>query len=209
VNPLSEDLTTQPDAELIHRMAGGDRDAFAVLFRRHQATVFRFSKQMLGSKEAAEDVTQDVFIALAQNRGRYNPAMGSLTTYLYGVARNLVLQRYKRSRARIEVDIEESDGSHALAISIDPVEALSRAQMIRQLRRAILTLPMHYREAIVLCELNGLSYVEAAAIAACPVGTIRSRLSRARQMLTERCQAELHCNSEVGKKCLIPTKTAC
>lgn len=192
-------------------MIGGDRDAFAALFQRHRATVFRFSKQMLGSREAAEDVTQEVFIALSQNGARYDAAIGSLSTYLYGIARNLVLHHRKRSRSRAEVDIDsvESHSAQALTTSIDPLDELSRAQMRRQLRQAILRLPMHYREIIVLCELNGLSYEEAATIAGCPVGTIRSRLSRARQMLIERCKSFLDRNSEVGKKCLTPAKIGC
>jgi RNA polymerase sigma-70 factor (ECF subfamily) len=207
-------VTSEPtDADLVARMTSGDREAFAALFRRHQPTVYRFSKQMLGSREAAEDVTQEVFIALAQTRKRFDPAIGSLTTYLYGITRNLVLQRHKRSRSRIEVDIEslESHDEPALATSMDPVDNLSRAQKIRQLRMAIVRLPLHYREVIVLCELNALSYEDAAAIAGCPVGTVRSRLSRARHMLIERCQAFLGAEkeSEVWRKCLIPTKNGC
>lgn len=174
-------------------MVRGDRDAFAALFQRHQATVLRFSKQMLGSRDAAEDVTQEVFIALAQNGRHYDAAIGSLSTYLYGIARNLVLHHHKRNRSRAEVDLDsvEGNGARALTTSIDPLGELSRAQMRRQLRQAILRLPMHYREIIVLCELNGLSYEEAATVAGCPVGTIRSRLSRARQMLIERCKSFL------------------
>lgn len=192
---------TPSDAELVDRMVRGDRDAFAALFGRHQATVFRFSKQMLGSREAAEDVTQEVFIALAQNGFRYDPSRGSLSTYLYGIARNLVLHYHKRNRARSEVEIDslENDTSEALRTSIDPVDDLSRAQMRCRLRQAILKLPMHYREVIVLCELNSLSYEDAATIAGCPVGTIRSRLNRARQTLIERCKnflAERACTTE-------------
>ena len=90
--------------------------------------------------------------------------MASLSTYLYGIARNLVLQRYKRSRARNEINIDTigREDDAALAIATDPAEAISRAQMTRQLRLAILRLPVHYREVVVLCELNGLSYEEAA-----------------------------------------------
>jgi len=172
-------------------MASGDREAFADLFRRHQATVFRFSRQMLGSREAAEDVTQDVFIALARSVRRFDPAMGSLTTYLYGIARNLILQRHKRSRWLL-VNIESLDiDASALATTCDPAEALTREQMQRHLRLAILRLPVHYREVVVLCELNGLSYEDAASIAGCPIGTIRSRLSRARAMLITRCRTLL------------------
>ena len=187
-------VTTEPtDQELLERVASGDPEALALIFRRHQATVYRFSRQMLGSNEAAEDITQDVFVALTRSAGRFNPSVGSLSTYLYGIARNLVLQRYKRSRMRAEVNIDAVTGEDeaAFATSSDPAETIARAQAIQQLRRAILRLPVHYREVVVLCELNRLSYEDAAAIAGCPVGTVRSRLSRARQLLIERCRTAL------------------
>jgi RNA polymerase sigma-70 factor (ECF subfamily) len=187
-------VTTEPtDLELLDRMAGGDREALAIIFRRHHATVYRFCRQMLGSIEAAEDVTQDVFVALTKGAGRFDPAVASLSTYLYGIARHLVLQRYKRSRSRVEVNIDTvlDQDEAPFAITSDPAEMLTRAQASRELRRTILRLPVHYREVIVLCELNGLSYEDAAAIIRCPVGTVRSRLSRARQILIERCRTLL------------------
>ena len=195
-------VTSEPtDPELLERIAAGDRDALAIVFRRHQGTVFRFSRQMLGSTEAAEDVTQDVFVALTRTAGRFNPAVASLSTYLYGIARNLVLQRYKKSRARVEVNLDAIAGEQeaAFATSSDPADAISRAQATRQLRQAILRLPVHYREVVVLCELNGLSYEDAAAVAGCPVGTVRSRLSRARQMLIARCRTLLAPDRDEGR----------
>jgi RNA polymerase sigma-70 factor, ECF subfamily len=229
-------VTTElTDTELLDRMAGGDREALAIVFRRHHATVYRFSRQMLGSIEAAEDVTQDVFVALTKGADRFDPAIASLSTYLYGIARNLVLQRHKRTRTRIEVNIDAiADQDEApFAISSDPAETIARAQASRGLRQAILRLPVHYREVVVLCELNGLSYEDAAAIIRCPVGTVRSRLSRARQILIERCKAMLergHRSERIerraedkgqraqergqrdeggGKRWLIPTKNNC
>lgn len=215
-------MTTEPtDPQLLDRIASGDREALAIIFRRHHGTVYRFSRQMLGSKEAAEDVTQDVFVALTKSAGRFNPTVASLSTYLYGIARNLVLQRYKRSRARVEVNIDGLTGEDeaAFATSSDPTEGIARAQATRQLRRAILGLPVHYREVVVLCELNGLSYEDAAAIAGCPIGTVRSRLSRARLMLIERCKPLLAPDRAEGrgqraetqgtKRWLIPTKHNC
>ena len=217
-------VTTEPsDRELLSRLAAGDAEALAVIFRRHHATVYRFSRQMLGSREAAEDVTQDVFVALVKSAGRFDPAVASLSTYLYGIARNMVLQRYKRSRLRMEVNIDaiRPDDEPALAVSSDLAETLSRAAMTRQLRLAILRLPLHYREVVVLCELNGLSYEDAAAVAGCPIGTIRSRLSRARRMLIRRCRHLFNAdNAETGarktepavqseKRWLILTKSDC
>jgi RNA polymerase sigma-70 factor (ECF subfamily) len=204
------------DAELLGLMASGDADAFAAIFGRHRGTVYRFSRQMLGSRDAAEDVTQDVFLALARSAGRFDGKVGALSTYLYGIARHLILQRYKRSRRWTEVDIEHPDVERidALATSADPADDLSRAQMRERLRHAILTLPVRYREVVVLCELNGLSYEDAAAIAACPVGTVRSRLNRARGMLVERCRhmlgtSTVNAKSGVVKRWLVPTKNNC
>ena len=215
-------VATDPtDPELLDRMAMGDREALAIIFRRHHGTVYRFSRQMLGSKEAAEDVTQDVFVALTKGAGRFNPEVASLSTYLYGIARNLVLQRYKRSRARVEVNIDAvaGDDEAVFATECDPTETMARADATRALRRAILRLPVHYREVVVLCELNGLSYEEAAAVAGCPVGTVRSRLNRGRQILIDRCKAVLtpdraegkglRAETEGTKRWLIPTKNNC
>lgn len=208
-------VTTEPtDAELLDRTAAGDREALAIIFRRHHGTVYRFSRQMLGSIEAAEDVTQDVFVALTKSAGRFDPVVASLSTYLYGIARNLVLRRYRRSPGRFEVNIDAVAGNEeaSLAISSDPAESMARAHATRQLRLAILRLPVHYREVVVLCELNGLSYEDAAAVVGCPIGTVRSRLSRARQMLIERCRTLLAVKNngkEGTKRWLVPTKNNC
>jgi RNA polymerase sigma-70 factor (ECF subfamily) len=203
-------------------MASGDREAFAAIFRRHQGVVYRFSRQMLASREAAEDVTQDVFVALAKSGRRFDPSVSSFSTYLYGIARNLVLQRYKRGRARAEVSIDTVSSADAAALTAadDPVDdTLSRSQLLKQLRLAILRLPVHYREIVVLCELNGLSYEDAAQVAGCPIGTVRSRLNRARRLLVERCKAQWRpaeagqerqlSGTEGMKRWLILTKNNC
>ena len=185
--------TDAEDADLLQRMATGNREAFASLFRRYHGLVYRFSVQMTGSRDVAEDVTQEVFIALAENHARYRPERGSLRAYLYGIARHLVVHREKRTWSRREVDIDalQGDDAHMVATSFDPIAELSRAETVVALRRAILGLPRHYREVIVLCELNSLSYEEAAQIIGCRVGTIRSRLNRARTLLIERCRPSL------------------
>ena len=217
-------VTTEPtDPELLDRMSSGDREALAIIFRRHHGTVYRFSRQMLGSKEAAEDVTQDVFVALAKSAGRFNPAVASLVDLSVrycakpGAAALQAKPRAARGQHRRDCRGREA----AFATSSDPADVLSLAQATRQLRLAILRLPVHYREVVVLCELNGLSYEDAAAIAGCPVGTVRSRLSRARQILIERCRTMLAPDRAEGrgqraeqareqeKRWLIPTKNNC
>ena len=98
------------DADLLERMATGNREAFASLFRRYHGLVYRFSMQMSGSRDVAEDVTQEVFIALAENHARYRPERGSLKAYMYGIARHLVVQREKRSWSRREVRPRHAPG---------------------------------------------------------------------------------------------------
>lgn len=191
VDPQRTEPRQPGDDELLRLIGDGDRDAFVVLFHRYQAMVYRFARQMSGRTDTAEDVTQDVFIALLQNSGRFDPRIGALSTYLYGMARNLVFRRLRHRGSRIEVDVTsfEAHAPRALVSQPDPVDDLARAERILALRRAILALPVHYREVVVLCELHGLSYEEAARVIACPIGTIRSRLNRAKRVLGERCRA--------------------
>ena len=179
------------DADLVEGMAAGNGEALASLFRRYHRLVYRFSLQMSGSRDEAEDVTQEVFIALAESHARYRPERGSLKAYLYGIARHLVARREKRSWSRREVDLDtlQGDDAHVAAALFDPIAELSRARARHAVRRAILGLPRHYREVIVLCELNGLSYDEAAQAIGCRVGTVRSRLNRGRTLLVERCRS--------------------
>ena len=177
------------DGELVARKSAGDRAAFATLFRRHQRTVYRFALQMTGEPSAAEDITQDVFLTLARRADDYRAEAAALTTYLYGVARHLVLQRDRRQRRRGETELEAIDAGEIPAVTVDPMDGLARAARVRSLRRAILQLPAHYREVIVLCELNAVTYEDAARIVRCPVGTVRSRLNRARRLLADRCRA--------------------
>jgi RNA polymerase sigma-70 factor, ECF subfamily len=196
---MPQEPQPRPDADdvLVGRMIAGDRDAFAALFRRHERTVYRFALQMTGSAHLADDVTQEVFMALARGGSRYVPAQGALGTYLYGVARNIVRQHEKRRRARQEVDLE-AIGPQEAATAPDPVDQLTRQRSIAALRRAILRLPPHYREVIVLCELHALSYDETAIVIGCPVGTVRSRLNRARRLLSDRCRASLEESGPAG-----------
>lgn len=160
-------------------MARGDREAFAALYRRRQGAIYRFALRMCGSQAAAEDITQDVFLTLIRQPRGYDPARGSVAAFLYGIARKLVLRRSGR-----EQPLEED--ADAVAFGEHPDMELVRAEAVESVRAAVLALPLHYREAVVLCELEEMDYAEAAAALGCAVGTVRSRLHRARQMLAQR-----------------------
>ncbi len=175
-------LREPSDAVLMQRTARGDRDAFAHLYRRHQATIFRFARTMTGCHAAEEDIVQEVLIELMRDASKYDAARASLTTYLFGVARPLTRRRLLRERRFVVLD--SSDAPEPLAGDSDDADAqMVQRRSLETLRRAILVLPSRYREVVVLCDLEETSYADAAAAVGCPVGTIRSRLHRARRML--------------------------
>ena len=165
----------------MRRTAAGDRDAFAALYHRHGTTVYRFARLMTGCDSAAEDIVQDAFLSLMRDAARYDPARASLPTYLYGVARHQTRRRLQRDRRF--VDLSACEG-HAEAA--DPVGHLAQAENLRLLRQAILGLPSRYREVIVLCDLQDVSYADAAAVLECAIGTVRSRLHRGRNLLADK-----------------------
>ena len=179
----SESNGPADDVELVRRAAAGDRDAFAIIYERHRAVVFRFARLMSGSDATAEDVTQEVFITLIRTLASYEPQRAGLLTYLYGVARNVTRNRLRRDRRFVALD---TAAGTPCSSADDPHDAAARAQERAQLRRAILSLPSRYREAIILSDVQGLAYAEAARILRVPVGTVRSRLSRGRQMIALR-----------------------
>lgn len=176
-------MPTPPDAELVRRAAAGDRDAFGALYERHRSVVFRFARLMSGSDATAEDVTQEVFVTLIRTLSSYEPQRAGLLTYLYGVARNVTRNRLRRDRRFVALD---TAAGTACSRRDDPHDSAARAQERALLRRAILALPSRYREVIILSDVQGLAYAETAAILEVPVGTVRSRLSRARQMIVMR-----------------------
>lgn len=155
------------------------------LYHRWQGGVYRFALQMSGSESIAEDVTQEVFLTLMRGPARFDPNRGALSSYLYGISRNLILQTFHKERLLIPLE-EEGGLPEILVDPHDVLDDLARQEGIAAVRRAVLALPPHYRETVVLCDLEELSYEEAAEISGCAVGTIRSRLNRAHALLLER-----------------------
>lgn len=180
-----------PDDELLTRVAAGDAAAFTDLFRRRQPEIFRFGVHMTGSAATADDVVQEVFLVVMREAGRYEAGRGTVTAWLCGIARNCIRQRLDRDRRLTSADFAGDDTEPASDAGgpLDPLAGLLRAERIETLRRAVQTLPVAYREALLLCDLQELSYADAAEALGCPVGTVRSRLHRARTMLAERLSA--------------------
>jgi len=166
-------------------MLAGDDEALTLLYRRRQAGVYRFALQMSGSKSIAEDVTQEVFLFLMREGNVFDPARGSVSAFLFGVARNYVLRRLRVEQLLSPLNDESDDDTLLQQPGTDlcPLEDLTRAETIESVRKAVLSLPAKYREVVVLCELQDVSYGETAEILGCAIGTVRSRLHRARALL--------------------------
>ena len=173
------------DETLIVRIVSGDRDAFAALYRRHRADVYRFAMHISGSRPVADDVTQDVFMAVIHDAGRYRPERAAVLPWLLGIARNHV-RRALTQRPTVTLPDDESAAGRTLVVEPDPLAGLARRQHVLALRRAVLGLPVKYREVVVLCDLQELTYDDAATALGCAIGTVRSRLHRGRALLASR-----------------------
>ena len=170
--------------ELLLALAG-DEAAFTVLYRRHRAAVYRFVWLLTGSAAQAADITQDVFIELLGGAIKYDAARGSLAAYLCGVAR---FRAYRSIDTRLQsVDdfnalTEGNEGADAPALPSDHME---RMRALDSLYDAIRRLPPIFRDVLILVELQEMSYADVARVVGIEIGTVRSRLSRAKSKLTE------------------------
>ena len=194
--PAAEDAS---DADLLRRIGEGDSAALRPLYQRHGGAVYRFALLWSGSPATAADVTQDVFVHLLTHAVDFDPARGGLSAYLCGIARNFV----RRVHALPSYDaLPDDDAAEppAAAETEAPLERLLRDRELERLRGAITRLPPPYREALILIELQECSYAEAAVQCGCALGTIRSRLSRARALLTEMLGGESENLSAVGQR---------
>lgn len=210
-NVLSGEMSIadqERDDVLLRRAGKGDEDAFTLLYRRHQAALYRFALRMSGNAWAAEEIVQDVFMTLMRDPKKYDPARGTLGGFLYGVTRNRVLKHLERSPQR-EVPLEEKNenGNGSGIVLMDastPAIQAEKRERVEQVWAAVLDLPTDFREAVVLCELEERSYEEAAKMIGCPIGTIRSRLHRGRTLL----MARLEMLREAPRRGPLPTQAS-
>jgi RNA polymerase sigma-70 factor, ECF subfamily len=203
-------LQSRSDAELLRFSLAGDEGAFLLLYQRIKGGIFRYAFYMTNSKSAAEEVTQEVFISLLRDGCRYRETQGEVGAFAYGIARNLVRRIERRERAYqplpSEETLEKLSGSRVSGSEGLPGQVI-RGELVESVRAAIASLPEHYRQVVVLCDLCELSYAEAASRLACAVGTIRSRLNRGHALLAQKLkppgkpQAEVRTTGTEG--CLI------
>lgn len=188
---MSEAVTD--DAALVEALAGGNSQAARELYRRHCHPIMRFAMAMTGSRAAAEDIVHDTFVELLYRPGAYDSSRGSLRAFLYGIARHRIARSLRGAvivpasgssvdeEARVRPTLCEAP--ELAATGGTPDELAELAQDIEHLRTAIQALPLAYREVLVWYDLEGLPYATIAEMLDCPIGTVRSRLHRARALL--------------------------
>lgn len=193
-NQLMLESPSRSDRDLLRLLSSGDEGAFLEFYRRHQGVVYRFALQMSGKTAIAEEVTQDVFVTLMHSAVRYDSERGSARAFLYGIARNVVLHALEREKPYVAaLDDPAGDYEERVASVQDIVGDLAQNERLETLRKAVLALPPAYREVVVLCDLHERDYAEAAGALGCAIGTVRSRLHRARALLAEKMRAGERC----------------
>lgn len=178
----------QTDADLVQRFLYGDEEAFAEIYRRFDTMVYNLALRMVGNPEEAADLTQEVFLRVFRHLAKFR-GTSSLKTWVYRVALNLCRSRRSRRKRWLLQLAEEAEetvederrGPEALALADDAS---------RQVERALRAVKPVFREAVVLRDLEELSYEEIATILQVRIGTVRSRISRGRQALRQLLERE-------------------
>lgn len=187
------------EAELLRKAGQGDQAAFLLLYERHRTPVFRFACRMLGSAPLAEDVTQECFLAILKRPEGYRPDRGaSLRTYLCAIVRNLSLKQLKRLGQ--ETTTDDPPERHSGSNETDALTRVIDEEAEAAVRRAVSALPPLQREVVVLFEYEDMSLAETAAVCDIDVGTVKSRLHRARGRLRKTLAPLLRGGSAEGSQ---------
>jgi RNA polymerase sigma-70 factor (ECF subfamily) len=178
----------QPELSLLAKMKQGDEAAFTALYRRHKDAVYRFALMCTGSPASAAEVTQETFLHLMTRAEQFDPARGTVGAWLCGVARNLARKEFAGREDATDPEVLADDAAldEARIDRDTPLDRILRSELADQVRHAVSMIAPHYRDVLILCELSELSYAEAAQVCNIDIGTVRSRLSRARAQLAER-----------------------
>ena len=165
------------EAVVIHRVLRGDVNSFRLLVERYQGPVIRMIRNITGDSHICEDIAQDVFFTVFKKLGTFDPDRSSFSTWLFTVARNKSINAMKKKRALVVSVLPE------MAAHNDPLDNLANKELFEELDRALETLPGRQKNVFVLAELERLSYREIAEIEGIRIGTVKSRINRAKKKL--------------------------
>ena len=181
-------IGTLTDAELIHTSIGGREDSFEELVRRYQRPIVGYVFRMLGDYDSSLDVTQEVFIKVYNSLHRYSSDY-KFSTWLYRIAHNATIDHIRRNSANTQsIETDSADGSYQLQIESrdpSPEKERERKEWKAEIEAVVKRLPTAYRELILLRHSQDLSYDEIAEVTGLPLGTVKNRLFRAREMMRE------------------------
>lgn len=184
------DLT---DVEILADVASGDIDAYGKIVNRYRGRLYNFVFRFVGERETAEDIVQETFLRAFRKRKEYR-AIANFSTWLFTIAGNLAkseLRRRKRWRLfSLHKDDENDTGMDLPDESFRPDTVTESSIADVQIQQAILSLPENYRQVVLLRDVEGLSYQEISEISKCPVGTVKSRVNRARLKLQQKLKNE-------------------
>ena len=184
------------DVEIVRRILAGEEELFEVLVRRYQARVVSHVTRMVGNRDDALDLSQEIFLKVFQALDRFNPAY-KFSTWLFRIAGNAAIDHLRKRRPRtVPLETPDPDGPGPFApeqrsTGLDPYGELRNAERGKAISRAIQELPADFRELIALRHFAGLSYEEIAGVKNMPLGTVKNKLFRARAVLKERLSGEV------------------
>lgn len=169
---------TTDDATVVRQVIAGSVGEFRTLVERHQGPVYRFVLGLLGHRQEAEDVTQDAFLAAFRSLAKFDPGRARFSTWLFTIARNLAINRYRK-----ELPHRKLAELTAVEVRNPPDGRTESTESLAQIDRALDTLPLEQKTVFVLAEIEQLAHAEIAHIEGIAVGTVKSRLSRAKGRL--------------------------
>jgi RNA polymerase sigma-70 factor, ECF subfamily len=178
------------DLELAQRHSAGDARAFDVVYSRYATMVYNLALRLASDVEEAADLTQEIFLRVHRHLGSFS-GRSALKTWIFRVALNHCRERLSRFRPLTQPIGEEADDSRSVRLADPgrgPEELAVAADLARQVARGLAHLPAPFREAVVLRDLQGLSYQEIAAVLGVRVGTVRSRIARGRDQLRQQLE---------------------
>ena len=178
------------ERELVARHAAGDRSAFDEVYSRYSGLVFHLALRLLGSRDEALDIAQDVFLRIHRHLAAFRGA-STLRTWIYRITLNQCRSQGKRFRP-VAVPVGDGEGEDERPLAdpaAGPEEIAIRHEFADRVKRALSSVPEEFREALVLRDLEDLSYEEIAGVLGVPLGTVRSRIARGRERLRVLLQA--------------------